>query len=42
MHYSEPDSPAFSQLNKKNHYDVTSPKFKLLIHDTGPTYNMHI
>ena len=41
MHYSGPDSPAFSQLNKK-HYDVTSPKFKLLIHDTGPTYNMHI
>ena len=23
-------------------YDVTSPKFKLLIHDTGPAYNMHI
>ena len=42
MHYSGPDSPAFSQLNKKKHYDVTSPKFKLLIYDTGPTYNMII
>ena len=43
MHYSGPDSPAFSQLNKKKkHYDVTSPKFKLLIHDKGPTYKMHI
>ena len=42
MHYSGPDSPAFSQLNKKKHFDITSPKFKLLIHNTGPTYNMHI
>ena len=42
MHYSRPDGPAFSQLNKKKHYDVTSPKLKLLIQDTGPTYNMHI
>ena len=40
MHYPGPYSPAFSQLNKKKHSDA--PKFKLLIHDTGPTHNMHI
>ena len=41
MHYSGPDSPAFTQLDKKtlwHHF----PKFKLLIHDTGLTHNMHI
>ena len=42
MHHSGTTVLLLVSSIKKKHYGVTSPKFKLLIHDTGPTYNMQI